>query len=112
MTSIDCRPRWHWLLPTLVSVILFSSAGTIACECYGIITVEIENRTDQKVAVYRDDTRLDVVDPGRSESDSVERFEGTKTFTVKTLDGRTLTSRTFTWEEIRKKGGIKIVVEE
>jgi len=112
MTSIHRRPRSRWLLPTLVGVIVFSLV--VPCACWGgfAITVEVENRTDQKVAVYRDDTRLDVVDPGRSESDSVERFEGTKTFTVKTLDGRTLTSRTFTWEEIRKKGGIKIVVEE
>ena len=104
--------RWHWLVPMFVGMILFSSAGPVACECNGVNTVEVENRTDEKVAVYRDDVQLDVVDPGRSVSDSIRRFEGTKTFTVKTLDGRILASRTFTWDEILKEGSIKIVVEE
>jgi hypothetical protein len=112
MTSIDRGPRSRWLLPTLVGLILFSSV--VPCACWGdpAYDVDIENKAGEAVVVFQDGAQRDMLNPGGSVSYTFMIFGGTKTFTVKTLDGRTLTSRTFTWEEIRKKGGIKIVVEE
>jgi hypothetical protein len=102
----------RWLLAILFGTILLASAGDFACWGGAGITVEVENRTDQRVAVFDDSTEKGVMSPADSVSFPVQKFGGARTFTVEMLDGRILTSRTFTWDEILDKGSIKIVVED
>jgi len=74
--------------------------------------VYIENKTDETLAVFDDGTQRNVVAPGDTASYVILEFEGTMTFTVKTLVGRELASRTFTWDEIREEDGIRIIAGE
>ena len=112
MMSRDRKPHSHWLLPTLVSVILLCSAGPIACWGDPAYDVDIENKTDDVVVVFLDGAQRDMLNPGGSVSYTFMIFEDTKILTVKTSDGRVFVSRTFDWEEMRRDRGVKIVVEE
>ena len=96
----------------LVTLIVFASATLAACVCDPYIHVDVENRMDERVVVFDDGIERGVIDPGDSGDFAIHTFEGNRTFTVKTLDGRILASRTFTWDDILMKFEITIVVEE
>ncbi len=106
MRSLLIRPC---LAPASITVIILLALALIACDPGERVT--IENRTDQTVAVFDNDTQRNLIAPGDTARYAILKFERTMTFTVKTMAGKVLASQTFTWEEITEDDGITIIVE-
>lgn len=109
MPRINSRYRRLLMAPASITVITLLALALIACDPGEAVT--IENRTDQTVAVFDNDTQRNLIAPGDTARYSILKFERTMTFTVKTMDGKVLASRTFTWDEIHKQDGITLIIE-
>lgn len=73
--------------------------------------VRVENNTAQTVAVYEDGQQVNRVPPGETRNYAILKFTGRRTYEVKALDGKLLSKREFTWDEIDRQHGITITVE-
>jgi hypothetical protein len=83
----------------------------MACE-QSTYSISVDNRTSQQVRVFEDNVEdLAGVPPGVKRHWLNDRFEGVHTLDVKSLVGKPLASRTFTWDEMKAEHGITLVVE-
>ena len=101
------RPRLTQLALTALLVLLLTAA--VACDPGE--AAHIENRTDQTVVVFENGTEIHRLAPGDSGDYAVLEFEGTETFEVRTVDGVVLATRSFTWDEIHRENGIRLIVQ-
>jgi len=87
------------------------SAVTVACVADYGERVHIENWTDETVVVFEDGNEIYQLAPGDSQDFGILRFEGVKTYDARTLDGTVLVRRAFTWEEILREKGVRLIVQ-
>jgi hypothetical protein len=74
----------------------------------------VENETSSYVIVYRGDVPGDVLAPGASVRFSYIEFDGSKSISVRPINGTDLgpgiATREFSWSDL-DKGGVKIVLQ-
>jgi len=88
---------------------MFLPLAAIACDPGE--AVHIENRTDQTALVFENGVEIHQLAPGDSGDYAVLEFEGIETFEVRTADGVVLAARSFTWDEVHRENGIRLIVE-
>jgi hypothetical protein len=103
-------------LPALAVFVLAAAvAGLAACDEAEVVAVQ--NKTEQTLVVYEDGVATELVNPGAIREFGIKEFRGTLSYEVRyfcgadVCDQSVLASRTFTWEELTRTGGITLGVQ-
>jgi|FLYL01.1.fsa_nt_gi hypothetical protein len=100
----------------LAGLMVLAAAAALA-GCRDGETVTVRNRSDRTVVVFEDGVPTELIAPGTTEEFEIGEFRGTLTYQLRYLceeevcDQEVIAERTFTWEEIKRAGGIELQVQ-
>ena len=91
------------------------AAGLVACDEAEVVVVQ--NKTEDTLVVYEDGVATELVNAGATREFGIKEFRGTLSYEVRYLcaadscDQSVLASRTFTWDELIRTGGVTLGVQ-
>ena len=98
----------------VASILLFAVTLASASSCWGAPDKDliVENRSSEVVVLFEDGVSIGLVHPGLTYRSTVPPFTGTSTYSVQSVETReVLSERTYTWDEIVREDGVKIVLQ-
>lgn len=88
----------------LAGIILAFTVGLAATGCDSGHAITYENRTGQRVTVFRDGVRALVLEVSEREAYDLFLFSGSMLFEARGDEGTVLFSEMLTWDELKERG--------